>query len=219
MTTPETDEFKSERFAAHLSLQQMYAEKWIDISLDTDRQLLTLSTAAIGLLAAFITTKGVSSSFQLLLIFASVACFVSVIGGLLYVFKLNRNFLAVQGAGQTPDESLMLFLDKAIRVLFFVGIFGTSVYALSIAIHDVEKSNSPNQGVTSESKSRNSEESSGPLHRERKLGRENSDGGQRQPGRDEESSSGDRSNDQRSLVNSSSSTKHPGSGKSSSELE
>lgn len=219
MTAPDNDDLKNERFAAQASLQQMYAEKWIDISLDTDRQLLTLSTAAIGVLAAFITTKGVSSSLQLLLIFGSVACFVAVIAGLLYIFKLNRNFLAVQATGKTPDETLMLFLDKAIRVLFFAGIFGTSVYALSIAIYDVEKSSSPNQGVTSESKNRNSEESSGTQHIDRELGRESNAKGQRKPSRDDESNPGAISNVQPSKIESSASTKHPGTGKSSSELE
>ncbi|WP_155895591.1 hypothetical protein [Comamonas aquatica] len=190
MTDPETNDLKGERFSAQASVKQMYAEKWIDISLDTDRQLLTLSTAAIGVLAAFITTKGVSSVLQLLIIFASVSCFVAVIAGLLYVFKLNRNFLALQSSGGTPDESLMMFLDKAIRILFFIGIFGTSTYALSIAISDVEKNTASNRGVTSESKNRSSEELGRPVSSDRKLSGSDSVEYQRKSGRDEQPDTG-----------------------------
>lgn len=201
MTTPnpDNDEFKSERFAAEAGIRQMYAEKWIDISLDTDRQLLTLSTAAIGVIAAFITTKGIGSTSQLLIVCFSVVCFVLVIAGILLLFNLNRNFLAFQGAGKVPDESLMLFLDKAIRILFFAGIFGTSVYALRVAIQDVEKSSPPTQGASNESKDRTWQEPSGPHPSERKLGREPNTDPQRKPGGDVDPSSDRRSNQQQSF--------------------
>lgn len=153
----EPDEYRLERFAAQASLQQMYAEKWIDISLDTDRQLLTLSTAAIGLLSTFIVNKGVTSNLQLLLLTVSVAAFVLVIACLLYIFKLNRNHIAVQSSGKTPDESLMRFLDKAVRYLFFVGIFTTAAYALNIALQDLDKSK---KGTPSEQQSRTPKEPS-----------------------------------------------------------
>lgn len=145
-------DLRGERFAADASVRQMYAEKWIDISLDTDRQLLTLSTAAIGLLASFITNKGVSSVLQLILLGLSVGCFVAVIAALLYIFKLNRNFLEIQSTGKAPDESLMRFLDKSVRVLFFTGIFGTAAYAFTIATKDLETSIQNKQGVANESR-------------------------------------------------------------------
>lgn len=155
MSEPEKDDLRDlrgERFAADASVRQMYAEKWIDISLDTDRQLLTLSTAAIGLLASFITNKGVSSVLQLILLGLSVGCFVAVIAALLYIFKLNRNFLEIQSTGKAPDESLMRFLDKSVRVLFFTGIFGTAAYAFTIATKDLETSIQNKQGVVNESR-------------------------------------------------------------------
>ena len=152
------DEFKQERFAAEAALQQMYAEKWIDISLDTDRQLLTLSTAAIGLLATFITSKGISSTYQLMLLVVSVLAFTSVIASILYIFKLNRIHIAVQSSKQKPDESLMLFLDKAVRVLFFVGIFSAAVYALSIAVSDLDKNLITNKELKDDSKANRSAE-------------------------------------------------------------
>lgn len=186
MSEPEKDDLRDlrgERFAADASVRQMYAEKWIDISLDTDRQLLTLSTAAIGLLASFITSKGVSSVLQLILLGLSVGCFVAVIAALLYIFKLNRNFLEIQSTGRTPDESLMRFLDKSVRVLFFTGIFGAAAYAFTIATKDLETS-MQKQGVVNESRQeRRTEEPSRSKHLYGEPSEQRGEAnGERQPG-------------------------------------
>jgi len=157
------DAFSKERFAAKNSLHQLYVEKWIDISLDTDRQLLTLSTAAIGLLATFVTSKGVSSVGQIIfLIFAGIA-FISVIAVILIIFKMNGDYLGGLIKGKTPEQGLMKALDKLVRISFFTGIVCTAFFALNIAISDLEKSlktsASGEKNVTRESS--NSEKPSG----------------------------------------------------------
>lgn len=148
--TQQEDQFKQERFAAKAALHQMYAEKWIDISLDTDRQLLTLSTAAIGLLATFITSKGVTATWQLLLFSLAIGSFILVIAAILFIFKLNRAYIATQSEGKTPEESLMQFLDKSVRFLFFLGIFSTAICGLAIASNDLDKTLNTNTGAKSD---------------------------------------------------------------------
>lgn len=134
------DDFSKERFTASSSLNQMYLEKWIDISLDTDRQLLTLSTAAIGLLATFVTTKGVSSVGQIIfLIFAGIA-FISVIAVILIIFKMNGDYLGGLLKGKPTELGLMKALDKLVRISFFTGIVCTAFFSINIAISDLEKS-------------------------------------------------------------------------------
>ena len=121
--------------------QTVLIEKWFDVSLDTDRQLLTLSTAAIGLLATLLTSKGVSSITQLFLIVFAGLLFFAVIGILLLVFQQNKAVLKSAIAMETADESALEMLDKAARTCFFSGVCLLSIFAVSIAIDELEKSN------------------------------------------------------------------------------
>jgi len=101
---------------------------------------LNLATAAIGLLSAFVTTKGVTSVAQLFLLSAAGISFIAVIGMLLYVFRLNREYLISESQGKKAEEGLMLFLDKAVRIFFCIGVLFTVLFAFNIAKTDLEKS-------------------------------------------------------------------------------
>lgn len=140
-------------------LNNMLLEKWIDISIETDRQLLTLSTGGIGLIAAFITTKGVGSFGQMSLLILACLFFLVTLTSTFYILHLNKKHLAGVMAGESSSNSLLGFLDRASVVSFSIGVLLATIFAFNVANTDLEQKSKESTTKT-EQKNERSEKNS-----------------------------------------------------------
>jgi hypothetical protein len=128
---------KKSEGAHNSDLNNILLEKWIDISVETDRQLLTLSTGGIGLIAAFITTKGVGSAGQMALLILAFLCFLATLTSIFYILYLNKKHIASIMAGGPLSNSLLGFLDKFSVASFSFGVILSAVFAFNVASTDL----------------------------------------------------------------------------------
>lgn len=104
---------------------------WINTRIEKDKQLLTLSVTAIGVLVTLLRTLGVSNFTQLLLFsFALLSFLITVIS---IICILDRNALHIEKIlkeNQTQDKWLE-FLDKIAAISFVFGIILVVIIGIS----------------------------------------------------------------------------------------
>lgn len=121
------------------SWEDIFLEKWIDISIDTDRQLLILATAGIGFLATVISSKGISSISQLFLVCCAGLAFMVTVASVLFLFNVNKNYLGkILETGVRGDQTLLKILDLIARLSFGSGVLLTAFMAVNIALASYE---------------------------------------------------------------------------------
>ncbi len=74
-------------------MREILFQRWFDVSLDLDRQLLTISTAALGFLMTVLASKGLETKVQLYSFLGAVVLFFLTICALLVVNNLNKKVL------------------------------------------------------------------------------------------------------------------------------
>ena len=94
-TKPETGEEQRERKLRELegkniSFYSTMLQAWVDAANEFDRTLITLSSAAIGLLFAILTSAGVPDVRLLWFYLLAFIFFISTIGICLYILSENR---------------------------------------------------------------------------------------------------------------------------------
>lgn len=102
---------------AHYSVM---LQAWVDTRMERDRTIVTLSAAAIGLLATILTTVGVMHSGQIYLYgFAFIGFLVATVLSLLIY---HRNSIHIEGAlkGTSEQDPVLTHYDKA-QMASFIG--------------------------------------------------------------------------------------------------
>ena len=109
--------------------------------MELDKNILTLSSGAIGLLVTFINTFGVKTQCQIVLYIISIGAFLVAIISSLIIFNNNAKYLEkiIRDPSYTSD-SILGFLDKMLIVTFIIGIIGTIMLSI-ISISNQKKGN------------------------------------------------------------------------------
>jgi hypothetical protein len=119
---------------------------WINTRIERDKQLLTLSVTAIGVLVTLLRTIGVSNFTQLLLFSFALLSFLITVISIIYI--LDRNALHIEkilNENQTQDGILMI-VDKIAGFSFSIGIILVVIIGINSAILNLsEKKTSMSQ--------------------------------------------------------------------------
>jgi len=107
--------------------------------MELDKNILTLSSGAIGLLVTFINTFGVKTQCQIILYIISIGAFLIAIISSLIIFNNNAKYLEkiIQDPLYTSDL-ILGFLDKMLIATFIIGIIGTILLSI-ISISNQKK--------------------------------------------------------------------------------
>ncbi|BAZ52355.1 hypothetical protein NIES4103_50150 [Nostoc sp. NIES-4103] len=107
---------------------------WLNTKIERDKQLLGLSSTAIGLLVTLLRTFGASNSLQkFLFAFALLSFLITVIA---VVCILDRNAVHIQevlNKSKTQDKCLMV-LDKVAAFSFIIGMILVIIIGLNSAV-------------------------------------------------------------------------------------
>jgi hypothetical protein len=105
---------------------------WIQTRMEKDKTLLTLSSAAIGLLATLSSTVGPSTLCQFWIYVMAASCFVVTVITTILVFDRNSTHLeAVAKRNAVGTDVVLTRLDTLKFATFVIGIVLTAVIAAS----------------------------------------------------------------------------------------
>lgn len=103
---------------------------WLDTRFELDRQLLSLSVAAIGVLITLLTTVGSCCIMQSTFYLIALGGFLLCAGAILLIFRLNSAYLESivkkeNDANKEKEKKLLIRLDKFASAVFIVAIFAS----------------------------------------------------------------------------------------------
>jgi hypothetical protein len=105
---------------------------WIQTKMERDKTLVTLSSAAIGLLITVLTTIGVQNVYEIILFIIAVCAFLITIYSSLMIYQLNSKHLedALRGSSKT-DPNLEKYDSISIKAFILGAVFALLVGATS----------------------------------------------------------------------------------------
>lgn len=121
-------------------MREMLFQRWFDVSLDLDRQLLTITTAALGLLMTVVASKGLETKVQLFSFLGAVFLFFLTICALLLVNNLNKKVLgSMLNHNRQVTNPLLTIAESFSHGLFIAGVLCTGAFFVAMALHTHEK--------------------------------------------------------------------------------
>lgn len=117
-------------------MREILFQRWFDVSLDLDRQLLTISTAALGFLMTVLASKGLETKVQLYSFLGAVVLFFLTICALLVVNNLNKKVLgSMLNEDKQISNSLLTIAELFGYSLFVAGVLCTGAFLVAMALH------------------------------------------------------------------------------------
>ena len=112
---------------------------WFTTKLERDKQLLSLSVTAIGLLVTLLKIGGVSTIRQAVLF--GIAIFLFLITAITIILIFDRNAIHIeQILSQSEDQDKILgILDKVSAFSFIFAVLFTLIIGIDSAIHSLHK--------------------------------------------------------------------------------
>lgn len=118
------------------AVREILFQRWFDVSLDLDRQLLTISTAALGFLMTVLGSKGLETKVQLYSFLGAVVLFFLTICALLVVNNLNKKVLgSMLDEDKQISNSLLTIAELFGYSLFVAGVLCTGAFLVAMALH------------------------------------------------------------------------------------
>lgn len=93
---------------------------WLNTRLERDKQLLSLSAAAIGVLVALLCTVGAQNIFQSVLFYGALSAFLVTAIIVVHILGENTSYLEKVLDGSDPGDRL-IYLDKIAGISFVLG--------------------------------------------------------------------------------------------------
>jgi len=107
---------------------------WYTSALEHDKSLFALSGGGIALLITLLTTTGIEEVATLVLFCLATTAFLVTLGCLLWVFRLNQNYIAqTLTTGSLVDDPKLKRLDQTARWSFWLGILFAAAVGFSTA--------------------------------------------------------------------------------------
>jgi hypothetical protein len=107
---------------------------WFNTRMEHDKSLLTLSTAAIGVLIALASKITLNSLASLILYIAALLSFILCLTAVLWIYRQNSKHLENMLQSDAARDRLLSFLDPAALCTFGAGIVFSSLLGLAIAV-------------------------------------------------------------------------------------
>jgi uncharacterized membrane protein YqhA len=119
---------------------------WLNTKLERDKQLLTLSTSAIGVLVTLLRTVGVSNFSQILLFGAALIAFLFTVISVILILGKNANHIEKMLDGSETENRHLAFLDRFATITFIMGMVMVVIIGMySATISLLEKGTNMNQ--------------------------------------------------------------------------
>ena len=126
-----SDEQMGKRELAHYTAT---VTAWFTTRMEHDKSLLTLSTAAIGVLVALASKITLNSMTSLALYVAALVSFILCLATVLWIYRQNSKHLENVIQKDADNDALLGILDWAALGTFGAGIILSSVLGFSIAV-------------------------------------------------------------------------------------
>lgn len=116
----------------------LYA-RWFDVSLDIDRQLLTLSLACFGVLATLLAGNVLKTKLQFGIWALACLMFLLEMGVLLVVVFLNKKLLTTTlEKNSSQQDQCLAFFESASRWIFCIALLSTAIFFGVLAVDKFE---------------------------------------------------------------------------------
>ena len=126
---------------------------WYTSALEHDKSIFALSAGGIALLVTLLTTVGIEEVVTLLLFFVATVAFLITLGCLLWVFRLNQNYIEhTLTTGTLVDDPKLKRLDQTARWSFLLGVLFASAVGFSAAWTSFNKKLSDKEKVMANDK-------------------------------------------------------------------
>jgi hypothetical protein len=145
-----SDDQREKRELAHYTAT---VNAWFNTRMEHDKSLLTLSTAAIGVLIALASKIILRSLASLTLYIAALASFILCLAIVLWIYRQNSRHLENLVQSDSAHDRLLGFLDPTAIWTFGAGIMFASMLGLTIAVGSF-KSQEPEMSVNDNGKAR-----------------------------------------------------------------
>lgn len=108
---------------------------WFNSALERDKNLLTLSSGAIGILVTLLSTSGIQQPYQLCLYIATLLCFLTCIVLVLNVFQANQRHIQQVINGFEGFDPKLKIIDKFVNYAFGMGVTLSILIGVTAAVH------------------------------------------------------------------------------------
>ena len=144
---------------------------WLNTKLERDKQLLTLSSTAIGLLVTLMRTMGVSDILQLWLYISSLSVFLITIVSIIYILGENSSHIENILNGNDIKSRKLMVADRVATTCFIIGLVIVIIIGVNSAVHELAQNEViMNHEEYTESKSQQSLSKSGDIRSWNGLG-------------------------------------------------
>ena len=108
---------------------------WFTSSIERDKNLLTLSSGAIGILVTLLSTVGIQEQYQLYLYIPALFCFLTCIVLVLKVFKANQKHIEQVIQGFEGFDVKLKIIDTSVNLAFGIGVTLSILIGITAAFH------------------------------------------------------------------------------------
>ena len=108
---------------------------WFTSSIERDKNLLTLSSGAIGILVTLLSTVGIQEQYQLYLYIPALFCFLTCIVLVLKVFKANQKHIEQVIQGFEGFDAKLKIIDTSVNLAFGIGVTLSILIGITAAFH------------------------------------------------------------------------------------
>ncbi len=108
---------------------------WFTSSIERDKNLLTLSSGAIGILVTLLSTIGIQEQYQLYLYIPALLCFLTCIVLVLKVFKANQKHIEQVIQGFEGFDPKLKIIDTSVNLAFGIGVSLSILIGITSAFH------------------------------------------------------------------------------------
>jgi len=110
------------RQSQNLEYYKVILSAWVTTRLEKDKAILTLSSAAIGLLVTLLAKFGVQSRCEYLLYVLGILVFIVSASLIVLIFHYNSVHLERVARDKEQSSPTLQILDKSAAVLFIIGL-------------------------------------------------------------------------------------------------
>jgi hypothetical protein len=118
---------------------------WYTIRLERDKQLLTLSVTALGVLITLLRTVGVSRSNQAIFFAIAGFCFCFTIIFILFSLDQSSTYLKKILTNSPADEKMLIILDRLSNTCFVFAMLAVLAIGADSILSDLHKEKSMSQ--------------------------------------------------------------------------
>lgn len=114
---------------------------WFSTKLEKDKSLLTISSAAVGLLVSIITAKGVQDYYQIIFYSLALLGFLIAIITVVNIFDKNAEQIEKNLMDESHINTTLSKYDMTLACSFYIGIFFTILIGISYGVNQYVREN------------------------------------------------------------------------------